>query len=59
MTQAYARTMFGEAAKKYQGQHGSRAQYERAAERGEIGEALSSKWSRNLLRGGTRSIWRA
>jgi predicted pyridoxine 5'-phosphate oxidase superfamily flavin-nucleotide-binding protein len=42
MTQAYAKTMFGEAAKRYQEQHGSRAQYERAAERGEIGDALSS-----------------
>jgi hypothetical protein len=40
MTQAYAKTMFGEAAKRYQEQHGSRAQYERAAERGEIGDAL-------------------
>ena len=40
MTQAYAKVMFGEAAKRYQEQHGSRAQYERAAERGEVGDAL-------------------
>lgn len=40
MTQAYAKTMFGAAAKRYQEQRGSRAQYERAAERGEIRDAL-------------------
>jgi predicted pyridoxine 5'-phosphate oxidase superfamily flavin-nucleotide-binding protein len=40
MTQAYAKTMFSEAAKRYQERHGSRAQYERAAERGESGDAL-------------------
>jgi predicted pyridoxine 5'-phosphate oxidase superfamily flavin-nucleotide-binding protein len=39
MTQAYAKTMFGEAAKRYQEQHGSRAQYERLAALGP-GDAL-------------------
>jgi predicted pyridoxine 5'-phosphate oxidase superfamily flavin-nucleotide-binding protein len=37
---AYAKTMFGTATKRLQEQHGSRAQYERLAERGEIDEAL-------------------
>ena len=41
MGQHYARTMFSEAAKRLQTQHGSRAQYERQAERGEIDDALS------------------
>jgi predicted pyridoxine 5'-phosphate oxidase superfamily flavin-nucleotide-binding protein len=40
MGAVYAKTMFGEAAKRLQEQHGSRAQYERMAERGEIDEAL-------------------
>ncbi len=40
MVQAYARTMFSEAAKRYQERHGSRAQYERAAERGPSQDAL-------------------
>ena len=31
MTQAYAKVMFSEAAKRYQEQHGSQAQYERLA----------------------------
>src|SRR5450631_2763468 len=34
MAQAYARTMFSAAAKRYQERHGSRDQYERAEERG-------------------------
>ena len=42
MGRAFAKVMFSEAAKRYQEQHGSRAQYERAAERGAIGDALSS-----------------
>jgi predicted pyridoxine 5'-phosphate oxidase superfamily flavin-nucleotide-binding protein len=40
MGAAYTKTMFGESAKRLQEQHGSRAQYERMAERGEIDEAL-------------------
>lgn len=40
MGQRFARTMFSEAAKTIQAQHGSRAQYERMAERGEVDEAL-------------------
>ena len=40
MGQRYARTMFGAAAKHLQEMHGSRAAYERMAERGEIDEAL-------------------
>ena len=40
MGQAYAKTMFSAAAKRLQEEHGSRAQYERLAERGEIEEAL-------------------
>ena len=40
MTQAYARTMFSEAAKRLQEQHGSRAAYERRAELGPIQDAL-------------------
>jgi predicted pyridoxine 5'-phosphate oxidase superfamily flavin-nucleotide-binding protein len=40
MGAAYAKTMFSAAAKRLQEQHGSRAQYERLAERGEIDEAL-------------------
>ena len=40
MGRAFAKVMFSEAAKRYQEQHGSRAQYERAAERGESGDAL-------------------
>jgi predicted pyridoxine 5'-phosphate oxidase superfamily flavin-nucleotide-binding protein len=41
MGRSYAATMFGEAAKKLQEAHGSRAQYERVAARGEIDEELS------------------
>jgi predicted pyridoxine 5'-phosphate oxidase superfamily flavin-nucleotide-binding protein len=40
MTQAYAKTMFSEAAKRLQEQHGSRAAYERRAELGPIQDAL-------------------
>ncbi len=40
MGQGFARTMFGAAAKRLQTAHGSRAQYERMAERGEIDDAL-------------------
>ena len=40
MGRAYTETMFSEAAKRYQQQHGSRLQYERAAERGPTQEAL-------------------
>ena len=40
MGRAFAKVMLSEAAKRYQERHGSRAQYERAAERGEIGDAL-------------------
>lgn len=40
MGAAYARAMFSAAAKRLQEQHGSRAQYERLAERGQIDEAL-------------------
>jgi uncharacterized protein len=40
MGAAYAKTMFSAAAKRLQEQHGSRAQYERLAQRGEIGDAL-------------------
>ena len=40
MGQTYARTMFSAAAKRLQEAHGSRAAYERMAERGEVDEAL-------------------
>jgi predicted pyridoxine 5'-phosphate oxidase superfamily flavin-nucleotide-binding protein len=40
MAQAYAKTMFSAAAKRYQEQHGSRAQYERLAAAAESGDAL-------------------
>jgi predicted pyridoxine 5'-phosphate oxidase superfamily flavin-nucleotide-binding protein len=40
MGRAFAATMFSEAAKRLQQQHGSRAQYERLAERGESRDAL-------------------
>ncbi len=40
MAQMYAKTMFSKAAKRLQEQHGSRAQYERLAERGESQDAL-------------------
>lgn len=40
MGAGYAKTMFSAAAKQLQRQHGSKAQYERLAERGEIDEAL-------------------
>ncbi|HEV2645880.1 MAG TPA: pyridoxamine 5'-phosphate oxidase family protein [Acidobacteriaceae bacterium] len=40
MGRAYAKVMFSEAAKRLQEQHGSRAQYERLAERGESGDGL-------------------
>jgi len=41
MAQQYAKTMFGEAAKRLQEQHGSRAQYERLAAMGPSQDALS------------------
>jgi hypothetical protein len=40
MTQAYAKTMFSEAAKRLQERHGSRAQYERLAAMGPREDAL-------------------
>jgi len=40
MGRAYAETMFSEAAKRYQQQHGSREQYQRLAERGPSRDAL-------------------
>src|ERR1019366_1857017 len=40
MTQAYAQTMFSEAAKRLQELHGSRESYERAAAMGPSGDAL-------------------
>ncbi|HEY4382455.1 MAG TPA: pyridoxamine 5'-phosphate oxidase family protein, partial [Acidobacteriaceae bacterium] len=40
MGRAFAKVMFSEAAKRYQEQHGSRAQYERLAERGASVDAL-------------------
>lgn len=40
MGREFARTMFGKAAKRLQQAHGSRAAYQRMAERGEIDEAL-------------------
>jgi uncharacterized protein len=40
MGRAFAKTMFSEAAKRYQERHGSRAQYERAAAMGPSGDAL-------------------
>ena len=40
MGRTFAKTMFSEAAKRLQEQHGSRAQYERAAERGPSSDAL-------------------
>lgn len=40
MGRAFAKTMFSEAAQRYQEQHGSRAQYERAMERGPSSDAL-------------------
>ena len=40
MGRAYAKTMFSEAAKRLQEQHGSRAQYERLGALGESGDAL-------------------
>jgi predicted pyridoxine 5'-phosphate oxidase superfamily flavin-nucleotide-binding protein len=40
MGRVYANTMFSEAAKRLQQQHGSREQYERLAERGSIHEEL-------------------
>jgi len=40
MTQAYAKVMFSEAAKRYQEQHGSQAQYERLAKLGPTQDAL-------------------
>lgn len=40
MGKTYARTMFGAAAKRLQEAHGSRAAYERMAERGQMDEAL-------------------
>jgi predicted pyridoxine 5'-phosphate oxidase superfamily flavin-nucleotide-binding protein len=42
MGQQYAKTMFGEAAKRLQAQHGSRAQYERLAESGPSHDALTA-----------------
>jgi uncharacterized protein len=42
MGRAFARVMFGEAAKRYQEQHGSRAQYERAATLGPSTDALGA-----------------
>jgi predicted pyridoxine 5'-phosphate oxidase superfamily flavin-nucleotide-binding protein len=40
MGRAFAKTMFSDAAKRLQERYGSRAQYERLAERGEIRDAL-------------------
>src|ERR1017187_5831793 len=42
MTQAYAKRMFSEAAKRYQEQHGSREQYERLAALGPSEDALGT-----------------
>ena len=42
MTQAYAKTMFSEAAKRLQERHGSRAQYERLAQLGSTEGVLGS-----------------
>ena len=41
MGQVYAKTMFSDAAKRLQSEHGSRVAYERMAERGQIDDALS------------------
>ena len=41
MGRTYARTMFREAARRLQQEHGSRASYERLAERGPVDDALS------------------
>src|ERR1700761_1351578 len=40
MGRAFAKTMFSDAAKRLQERHGSKAQYERLAERGPSGDAL-------------------
>lgn len=57
MAQAYAKTMFSEAAKRLQEQHGSRAAYERREALGRFGMCWGSL-SGSLLLGGIRFIWR-